>query len=179
MSKQIEECVKLCRAGDAKAFEAIVIEYHQLVFTLAFRLLGNEEDAKDIMQDVFIKVWQNIGKYNEKYRFSTWIYRITCNVCYDKLRADSKRSYNKLEQYTLISSLATDAPLHNKELGELILKATEGLTPKQKLVFTLRELEELEISEISQITGMSSAKIRSNLYLARKHIQDKLKDYDK
>ncbi len=70
MDNQLMACINLCRQGNNKAFGYIVSEYQQLIYTLAFRLLCNEDDAKDAVQETFIKVWQNIAKYKQQYKFS-------------------------------------------------------------------------------------------------------------
>lgn len=141
---------------------------------LAFRLLCDQDDAKDAVQETFIKAWKNISKYKHQYKFSTWIYKIASNVCCDKLRTERKVSKVNIADYDLHIDADQENLFDNKKLKELITNATEGLTPKQKLVFTLSELEELKIEEISAITGLTPAKIKSNLYLARKRIKSKI-----
>ena len=175
---QINKYIDLCKMGETDAFRYIVSEYQQLVYTLAFKILCNEADAEDITQETFIKAWQNINRYKRQYKFSTWIYRIACNACYDKLR--SKRSIKNVSitDYDVFSEINQEEQLQNKELKELILTLTDGLSPKQKLVFTLSDINDLEIEEIQIITGMTPAKIKSNLYLARKHIKTKISNYE-
>jgi len=175
---QINEYVDLCRQGNTDAFRYIVSEYQQLIYTLAFRLLCDEADAEDSTQETFIKIWQNIGRYKQQYKFSTWIYKIASNICYDKLRSKRNRQYVDLIDYEDFSETNQEEKLHNKTLKELIIKLTNGLSPKQKLVFTLSNIEDLEVSEIQTITGMTSAKIKSNLYLARKYIKSKISSYE-
>ncbi|MDR1091315.1 MAG: sigma-70 family RNA polymerase sigma factor [Prevotella sp.] len=178
MGDKLIEHVDLCCRGNSGAFEYIVAEYQQLVYTLAFRLLCNEADAQDATQDTFIKVWQNISQYRRQYKFSTWIYKIAGNVCYDYMRAGCKDSDLDSADTGLLSTTDEEVRLHNKELVELIKKTTGDLSPKQKLVFTLREIEGLDVEEIVLITGLSPAKIKSNLYLARKYIKSKIQNYE-
>lgn len=178
MSEELLRHIDLCCRGDADAFGYIVDQYQQLVYTLSFRMLCDEDDAKDATQETFIKVWRNISKYNQVYQFSTWIYRIATNICYDKLRTSRKATKVKLTDVELLSESNQHDSLHNKELKELILKVTEGLSPKQKLIFTLSDIEEMETEEICIVTGMTPAKIKSNLYLARKNIKSKIIDYE-
>jgi RNA polymerase sigma-70 factor (ECF subfamily) len=178
ISEQIQNLINRCKQGDREAFGRLVGEYQYPVFRLAFRLLNNTEDAKDVAQEVFIKIWQKLHKYNCQYKFSTWIYKITANICYDKLRA-MKYSKNiialpDIKHLSLISSDDIEAEIINKDLKELILYFTNDLTPKQKLIFTLKDIEELETGEIEEITGLSAAKIKSNLYLARNNIKNKI-----
>jgi len=171
---QINKYIELCRSGNREAFKNIVYEYQQLVYSLAFKLLCNEQDAEDVTQDTFIKVWQNINLYKQQYKFSTWIYKITSSICYDKLRSKNNINTIDIEDYDCFSGQNQEEILHHKELKKLIVKLTAGLTPKQKLIFTLSDLEELKVEEIKVITGMSAAKIKSNLYLARKYMKSKI-----
>jgi RNA polymerase sigma-70 factor (ECF subfamily) len=176
MEFQINTYIDLCKQGKTEAFTYIVTEYQQLVHTLAFRLLCNETDAEDVTQDTFIKIWQNINKYNNQFKFSTWIYKITCNICYDKLRTKKKIEYVTADDCDIPSVENQAEVLHNKELKKLILKLTGALSPKQKLIFTLSDIEDLDVDEIKIITGMTAAKIKSNLYLARKEIKLRIKN---
>jgi len=173
-SLQINQYIEQCKLGSREAFKNIVFEYQQLVYSLAFKLLCNEQDAEDVTQDAFIKVWQNINFYKQQYKFSTWIYKITSNVCYDKLRSKNNINSIDIEYCDCLSDQNQEEILHNKELKKLIVKLTDGLSPKQKLIFTLSDFEELKVDEIKTITGMSASKIKSNLYLARKYMKSKI-----
>ena len=175
-SLQISQYIELCRLGNSAAFKNIVSEYQQLIYSLAFKLLCNEQDAEDATQDTFVKVWQNIKNYKQQYKFSTWIYKIAVHICYDKMRTKKHIDYIDIETYDGYSDVNQEDFLHNKELKKLIVKLMEGLTPKQKLVFTLSDLEEMKVEEIKTVTGLSSSKIKSNLYLARKYIKLKISD---
>jgi RNA polymerase sigma-70 factor (ECF subfamily) len=140
----------------------------------------NEEEAKDIVQETFIKVWLNLASYNVEKKFSTWIYAIAAHLCLDRLK--SKKSHYPVESIdkalnNFVTVENVEQKLINAELGNIILALTNELTPKQKIVFTLRCLEELEIEEIIQITGMTAGKIKSNLFLARQTIRQKLEKY--
>lgn len=178
MDEQLNKSIDLCRQGDADAFRYIVDRYQKMVYTLAFRLLCNEEDAEDLTQETFVKVWLHIGRYKPLYRFSTWVYKIACNAAYDKLRSEPTVRKVELDHCRLAAEDDPARQLHNQHVRSLLLKATETLSPKQKLVFVLSEIEELDTHELVAITGMSSAKIKSNLYLARKCIKNKLSGYD-
>ncbi len=169
--EEIQVLIDKSKKQDMTAFALLVTEYRQLVFRLAFRLLCNEEEARDMVQETFIKVWLNLDKYNREYRFSTWLYKITGNICYDRLRflqhtPSGSMQGPSVDNLSLSSDENMEQSLINKDLKEL--------TPKQKLVFTLREVEGLEVSEVEAITGMSAEKIKSNLYQARKQIRMKI-----
>jgi len=170
--------ISLSKRGDTKAFEKIVTEFQPHVFRLAFRLLCDEEEAKDTVQETFIKVWRNLYRFKDNFRFSTWIYKITQNICYDKLRTYKRKLVNTekkaLFDINISSSEDIEKQIINKELGEYILYFTKNLTPKQKIVFTLRDIEGLDVEEVEKITGLSSEKIKSNLYLARNKIKEQI-----
>jgi RNA polymerase sigma-70 factor (ECF subfamily) len=172
---RIQTLVNKSAEGDTKAFALLVTEFQPLVYRLAFRLFCNEDEAWDMVQETFIKVWLSMGKYDGRSRFSTWIYTITVNTCHDRWRtlqhtvADADAS-----TLSLISGEEADRALNNRELRELIITLTAGLTPTQRLIFTLRDLEELETPEIETITGLTAAKIKSHLYLARKYIRERI-----
>jgi len=173
--EEIQQMINRSIKGDKKSFECLVTAYQSMVFRLAFRLLCDEEEAKDIVQETFVKVWFNLEKYNSNYKFSTWIYKITCNLAYDRLRSQ-KYVLQKIEsvEASEIVNENAEKSLINKDLKKLIIYFTEKLPAKQKLVFTLRDIEDLEVEEVEKITGMSAEKIKSNLYLARKYIREKL-----
>ena len=170
----INGIIDLCKQSNTDAFKYIVSEYQQLIYTLAFRILCNETDAEDATQETFIKIWQNIKQYKQHCKFSTWIYKITTHVCYDKLRSKQNIKNEELTGYDAFTEENQEELLHNKELKKLIIKLSSGLSPKQRLIFILSDIEDLKPEEIIVITGMSAAKIKSNLYLARKHIKSKI-----
>lgn len=172
----IHAYIDLCRQGDKKAFGYIVSAYQQQIYVLAFRLLCDKAEAEDITQETFIRTWLYIDRYDRQYQFSTWIYRIACNLCYDRLRTGQGRIQIDLADLELPSEITPADKMEHEELRTLIAKATEGLSPKQRLVFTLSEIEGLDVEEIVTITGMSPAKIKSNLYLARKYVKSKIKE---
>jgi len=179
-SETVNLWVEQSLQNDEKAFRKIVESYQSMVYSLVFRLLCNEDEAKDMVQETFIKVWIHLNKYNREMKFSTWIYAVATNLCLDKLK--SKNNKNKTQSFSntlteLISGDRADEKLLNTELAETIEALTNHLTPKQRIVFTLRYIEELEVEEIVQITGMSSGKIKSNLFLARQNIREKLENY--
>ena len=179
--EKIENLVERSKQHDAVAFRQLVETCQPFVFRLAFRLLHCEEEAKDIVQERFIKVWINLYKYHHRNLFSTWLYKIACNLCYDRLRA-IKRSQGNVTNYIDLSELDVladndvEQSVINRNLIEWITVLTNDLTPKQRIVFTLRDIEELELEEVQKITGMTGAKIKSNLYLARQYIRKRIKN---
>jgi RNA polymerase sigma factor, sigma-70 family len=184
-SSQTDKLISQSKQGDTHAFRKLVEAYQSYVFVLSFRLLWNEDDARDAVQETFIRVWNYLSGFNSEMRFSTWLYKIATNICYDRLKSTKRR--NNLISIGLEDNLLWDLPslenienrVINEELGRLIHFFTQELTPKQKLVFTLRDLEGLEVDEIVSITGMTAGKIKSNLYCARQFIRKKLEYINK
>ncbi len=174
-----KQLIRQSAEHDPAAFGQLVTEYQYFVFRLAFRLLCHTEEAQDITQEVFIRAWTRLSQFKPQVKFTTWLYKITVNLCYDRMRQQKRLA-------GLVSSLQPEKimeipdgknpgqELANQELIACITRLTEELTPKQKLVFTLWDLEGIDPEEIQWITGLSSAKIKSNLYLARKYIRQRI-----
>ncbi|MDR0367593.1 MAG: sigma-70 family RNA polymerase sigma factor [Bacteroidales bacterium] len=175
----LNNLITLSLKNDYKAFREIVEAYQLSVYSLVFKLLNNEQDAKDVVQETFIKVWLNLEKYNADKKFINWLYKIATNLCMDKLRSLKYSENLENNISTLIASDNAEQKMIDEEFEKTVRFLVNGLTPKQKIVFTLHCVDGLEIKEIIEITGMTSAKIKSNLFLARKHIRTKLAHYEK
>ena len=178
----LEKLIKLSIENNNDAFREIVLHYQSMVYSLSFKILNNEQDTKDIVQETFIKVWLNLKKYNSNKEFTNWIYTIATNLCLDKLRSSKHFSTNEDFEnkiFDFISSDNVEQKMMDEEFGKIVLLLTNELTPKQKIVFSLHCLDGLEVKEITEITGMTPAKIKSNLFLARKKIKTKLSHYGK
>ena len=172
------DIIERCRCGDQAAFRTVVQAYQQMVFTLAFRLLCDEEEAKDVVQETMIKVWVNFASYNPSQNLRNRIYTIAIRLCFDRLK--SKAPIEPLpedEDYfsEYVSDSNTEKELENHELLSVIKMLVSRLSPKQRIVFTLVHLENLNTEEVEQITGMDAAKTKSNLYVARTTIREQLK----
>ena len=166
--------------GDTASFRKLV-EFHQpFAYAAAFRLLCNDYEAEEIVQEAFIRVWKHLKDFKIEMRFTTWLYKIVMNLCYDKIK--SNKTHHNHMHYDLESSVILNQSsseniednLINHDLAQIIRFFTAELTPRQKLVFTLTELEGFSVEEITIITGMSPDKIKSNLYCARQNIKNKL-----
>jgi len=173
------DILKRARDGDMFAFQRIVETYQDYTFRLAFRLLANEDDAKDAVQECFIRVWTHLKRYKSEKKFKPWLSRIVVNLCYDELKNAHKKHTvrNVLNDELLLPSTDEnfDDTLVNSELAERIKSLANGLPPKQRIVFVLRDLEDLEIEDVAGIAGLSKNSVKSNLYYARQHIRKRLK----
>lgn len=174
--------IKASRQKDETAFRTLVEHYQGMVYSFAFRLLCDDKEAEDITQDTFVRVWLHLSDYDETKKFTTWLYAITTNLCLDRIKYRKrffKKEFSKTELDQLCNPDDIERELINSEQAVLISLLTKELSTKQRIVFTLRYLEELSVDEIVRITNMTPAKIKSNLFLARKAIREKMKEYEK
>jgi len=171
--------------GDQISFRRLVEIHQSFAYSVAFRLTCNEFETEEVVQEAFIRVWKNLPGFKKEMRFSTWLYKIVVNLCYDSLKAARARNRFKIhlsentEVTNKCSNYNAELQLSNREQADLIRLLTEKLSPRQKVVFFLSELEELDTPEIMAITGFSAGKIKSNLYCARQVIREKLNNISK
>lgn len=178
MTQIDSKIIECCRRGDTDSFRAVVQAYQPMVYSLSIKMLADAEEAKDIVQDTFIKVWQSIGSYDNRYSFSTWVYTICSRLCLDRIKklrwkAPMADDIDVLENY--VSDSNPERQLEGSEWVSIVKVLAQGLSNKQRLVFTLSQLEGLSTDEITEITGMDATQIKSNLSLARKSVREQLK----
>jgi RNA polymerase sigma-70 factor, ECF subfamily len=176
--KLIEEC----RDGNFNNFRKLIELTSPYAFSVAFRMLGDEDQAKDIVQETMITIWQKLKKIKSAEVYKTWIYRIVVNKCYDQMRKRKRNPEFGTDEKTweLIANRISEGPsaaLENKETTTIISLLTERLSSKQKAVFVLSGLEGMSNDEISEITGISKSAVKANLYHARKSISEKIEKY--
>lgn len=164
--------------GDESAFEELVKRYEEKIFNLAYRFTQDIEEAKDISQKAFIKVYENIRHFKGASKFFTWFYRITVNLCIDYQRKKKlfsvvsifKKSDNKAKEQEII----LEAPKKNnpeevlrvRELEEKIKEGIKKLSLKEKQAFELKHYEELKINEIAEIMGIKEGTVKVLLFRA-------------
>ena len=171
------DLINQARQGNQLSFKALVNKYKSQVAGLAYKMVGDYEDAKDISQNVFIKTYQNLNSFDAEKRFSTWLYRITMNASIDFLRKHRKHKMDNLDN--LVGQLASPKDNTEKMFNDTLIKwavesTLDKLNSKQKSVFVLRDLEGLDIKEISQITQMPQATVRWYLHRARAKLKGEL-----
>ena len=135
-----------CKDGNKEAFRWVVQQHQRLVFSLALKMLADEEEAKDVVQETFIRVWQRLGDYDTQKSFTTWLYTIASHLCLDRLKQMRRilplpKDEKVLQDFANNDSQQT---LENSEWVSIVRMLAEGLSPKQKLVFTLCQMEGLE-----------------------------------
>src|SRR5829696_9270409 len=150
------QLVQTIRGGDTDAFETLVRRKTSKVYALCYRIIGNAEDAKDISQLVFLKLWENLEKYDPQYAFDTWLYRMVTNVAIDFLRNKQSRD-NAVNSNLRLVKTAADAEqpvsVQRKEVETVFNEVSSVLSPKQKTIFVMSEMDDLRSSEIARILG--------------------------
>ncbi len=178
----IEQSLK----GQQSSFSELIDKYKNLVFNLAYRMTYNLQDAEDISQEVFIRVYKSLSNFNPRYKFSTWLYQVTLNLCRDRFRKGKIPSVsldtppNEGDQKDFNSLIAN--PKNNLEEAFLQAEQTNfintlisSLPPKYREVIILRHLRDLSYEEMSKILNISLGSVKSRLFRARELLKNKLK----
>jgi RNA polymerase sigma-70 factor, ECF subfamily len=181
------ELIRAAQAGDRAAFDELVRNYDQSVLRLAMNLLRSPEDARDVYQETFLRVYRNLHNFRFDCSFHTWLYRIVTNLCLDHLR---KRKVRREEPTVLVTaegtldrmdSVAEESaegdPLRNLFSGEVRKKVKETLaqlTPRERMVFELRHYEGLRLRRIGEILGTSEEAAKNCLFRATQKMRTAL-----
>lgn len=171
------ELVQTIREGSSDAFEQLVRRKTSKVYALCYRVIGNSEDAKDIAQLVFIKLWENLEKYDSQFAFDTWLYRMVTNVAIDFMRSRQSRD-NAVNSNLRLVKTATEPEqaliVQRKEIDNVFADISTVLSPKQKTIFVMNQMEDLPSVEIAKILGCRESTVRNHLFNARKLMQRQL-----
>ena len=171
------QLVQTIRGGDADAFETLVRRKTSKVYALCYRIIGNAEDAKDISQLVFLKLWENLEKYDAQYAFDTWLYRMVTNVAIDFMRNKQSRENAVNSNLRLVKTAAEEeqtVSVQRKEVENVFNEIATVLSPKQKAIFVMNQMEDLPSAEIAKILGCRESTVRNHLFNARKLMQQQL-----
>ena len=172
------QLVETTRGGDPDAFELLVRRKTSKVYSLCYRIIGNSEDAKDISQLVFIKLWENLEKYDPQYAFDTWLYRMVTNVAIDFMRNKQSRE-NAVNSNLRLVKTSSDAEqgtiVQRKEVESVFNSVAQVLSPKQKTIFVMNQMDDLSSSEIAKVLGCRESTVRNHLFNARKLMQQQLR----
>lgn len=176
------QLIEQCRSGNLNNFRKLVELTSPFAYSVAFRMLGNEEQSKEVVQETMITIWQKLKKIKTAEVYKTWIYRIVVNKSYDVMRKRKRNPEFVVDdkEWLRISNVISVGPsvsLENSESSGIISILTDTLSKKQKAVFVLSDLEGMSNEEISEITGISKSSVKANLYHARKSISEKVEKY--
>ena len=182
MQKEAElSLIRKAAEGDHKAFRVLVESFQSFAYALAHRFVNDDDDAQDIVQDAFIRVWKHLGRYNPQFKFKTWLGKIITNLCLDHIKSSKSRNEHGKTKADEIPGVADPAhyerELDAKELKTIVAQLAENLTKKQHAVFVLRDLELLSTEEVCKILEISPGTMKSNLYYARLNMKEGLQNY--
>jgi len=171
-----EELMKMFREGDnpSYAFNLIVRKYQEKIYYFVRRMVLDHDDADDVVQNVFIKIWRNLGTFRDDSKLFTWIYRIAVNESISFLKAKRLRAFVRFSslEAELIQSLRAEQGFDPDKLQLKIQQAIMQLPDKQKAVFTLRYYDEVSYETMAEILGTSVGALKASYHIASKKIAD-------
>lgn len=178
------ELIQQAQRGDMKVFEQLVQRYDEHVLTMALTYVNDHDDAKDIYQDVFLRVYKGLPKFQFRSEFSTWLYRIATNVCLSHLSKRKHRTHMSLDQElkgddertdeSLTSEIEADQHAINSEIAIHVEGALDTLSPQQKLVFTLRHYDGYKLKEIASMMDCAEGTVKKYLFTAIQRMRKQL-----
>ena len=180
--------IRRAQEGDRAAFDALIRLYDQQVLRLALQVVGSPEEARDLYQEAFLKVYRSIRHFRSEAKFSTWLYRVVMNVCLDHLRRQSTRKEVAVAppedgEPEFFQTVPDDRPTlnperatHSKEIGRRIQVALERLNPRERMVFELKHYQGLRLRVIGEICKTSEQTVKNCLFRATQKLRMELGD---
>lgn len=189
MAAQDHDLILRAQRGDVAAFEQLVFRYDKQVLNIAASYVSSAEDAKDVYQEVLLRVYRGLKKFQFRSEFSTWLYRITTNVCLTHRSRRKRHTHTSLDQEmesddgqphslsdTLPHDAATDQRVMNTEISMHVEEAIAKLSPKQKMVFTLRHYQGYKLKEIAEMMDCTEGTVKKYLFTATQRMREQLKE---
>ena len=172
-----ERLVERCLARDPEAFNALVLRYQRPVYNAAFRILGSTEDASDVTQMVFLKVFERLEDYDSQYRFFSWIYRIAMNESLNLLRRNGRdEPLGEDEEYEGPENIGPEWRASEAESSERIQGTLMKMKAADRAVITLRHFADLSYEEIARVLDIDEKMVKSRLFEARNRMRALLAD---
>jgi len=190
VSPQVDTLIRAAQRGDQDAFEQLVRTYDQSVLRMAMNLLRSPEDARDVYQEAFLRVYRNLHSFRFDCSFHTWLYRIVTNICLDQLRKRKVRkeetavvetsdgAIDRMESYEEEAAEANpERSMWNRELKQRIESALVRLTPRERMVFELRHYQGLRLRNIGEMLGTTEEAAKNCLFRATQKMRGVLGDF--
>jgi RNA polymerase sigma-70 factor (ECF subfamily) len=179
-----EQVVERALSGDAEAFGEIVRRWERRIFSLAYGMLGREEDARDATQETFLSAFRNLRGFRGEAKVSSWLHRIAVNQCITRQRRAKVRSESALEDETEANGAQYSTPAHespartaeSRERTEIVRRAVNALPVDLRQVIVMKEFEELTFQEIAEALDLPLSTVKSRLYTALRQLQMRLKN---
>lgn len=178
MGQEMVDLVAAAKAGDQAAFEELVRVTHADAYTLAFRMTGNEEDAKDVVQEAYLRAWKGLKRFRGDAKFNTWLYRITANCAVTHLSRRTRDRHDVLDDDDSAPDTRVESdPAARLGAGDdrrLLQAALESLSPEMRAVVVLRDIYDLPHEAIAAELGISEGAAKVRLHRARKKLRERL-----
>jgi RNA polymerase sigma-70 factor (ECF subfamily) len=171
------DTIAAARAGDLAAFELLMRQHERLVLATALRLTGNMEDAQDISQEVFLRLYKNLGKVQAEAALPAWLYRVTVNACHDLRRRKPASEPESSVGDLVAGDLDPQAAVTQAERRRVLEMSLRLLPEKERAALVLRDLEGLSTGEVARVLGSSEATVRSQVSKARAKVHDFVERY--
>lgn len=169
------DLIAACKRGDRKAFDELVIVYQKPIFNVAFRMLNNVEEARDVTQTVFLKVFENLDSYDESYKFFSWIYRIAINEAINQ--QVGRKDCNPLDE-EMEGQEDPQRDAGQAEMRQSLEVALKRISAEHRSVIVLKHLLDFSYQEIAEILELPETTVKSRLYDARDRLRELLtKEY--
>ncbi len=175
-----EELAFKAARGDKEAFAELVRRYQKPIFAMAYRMVGNREDARDIAQEAFLKAYRALARFKENSRFSPWLYSIANNLCIDALRRKGRNNVSLDEplpdggERQVAGGMDPLKELEKQETSQQVQTAIDALPAKFKSVLLLRHMQELSYEEIAQTLGIPVSSVKTHLFRAREALRKQI-----
>ena len=185
--------IERAQAGDRAAFEVLVQRYDRQVLRLALNVLGSAEDAQDVYQEAFLKIYRNLSRFRFDCAFYTWVYRIVTNICLDRLRrrrshpedqapllhadsSDERRAADFFDRQQAAGGGESSPEQHllGLEIGRKIEAALEALSPRERLVFEMKHYEGMKLRAIGEALGTTEDTVKNSLFRATRKLRSQL-----
>lgn len=166
------ELIGRCRQGDRVALGQLVQEYERPIYNAAYRVLGNPDDAADVTQVVFLKVFERLDQYNPKFKFFSWIYRIAINEAIN--HRNRTRNEQELEEEQFVSAENPEHSLNTRQMSEVVQDSLMELQEDYRVVVVLRHFSDLSYRDISDVLHIPEKTVKSRLYSARQIMKNHL-----
>lgn len=163
-----ELAIKRARRGDRDAFQSLVERHSYAVFRLAYRMTGNANDAEDMVQETFLRAWKQIGRFDGRAAFGTWLHRICANCTLDHIRSSKSKDEKTTELPPNVAHIgpSPERLAQSSEITGLLLPALDRLTEMERAAFVLRHYEGLPVVEISRILGVEAGAAKHSIFRA-------------
>lgn len=167
-----KELMERCVKGDRQAFETLLVRYEKPVYNAAYRMLHNADDARDVTQTVFLKVYENLDQYDPAHRFFSWVYRIALNESINWLKKSNR--HEALDYETADQGDGPEAMANDQQLGKGMEAALMRISSDYRAVIILKHVLGFSYIEISEVLDIPEKKVKSRLYTARQLMQERL-----